>query len=81
MATSPLINLAAEPVDWEGEVEMQRLLDLLPVVQPDVNESVDDGNADEEPVDFPSALELELSGWDLNQLIQHPPLHSVVGAF
>ncbi|TCD68270.1 hypothetical protein EIP91_011236 [Steccherinum ochraceum] len=83
MAAPPLITIAAaEPVDWEGEMEMQRLLDLLPVVQPEVyDESGVDGDAEENVVDFPSALELELCGWDINSLIQHPPSNSMVGAF
>ncbi|KAH9948933.1 hypothetical protein B0H21DRAFT_843272 [Amylocystis lapponica] len=39
-------------VDWQSD-EMQRLLDMLPSVQPD-------GNAD----GFTSALDMELCGWD-----------------
>ncbi|THH28389.1 hypothetical protein EUX98_g5807 [Antrodiella citrinella] len=79
LAAPPLISIAAaEPMDWEGEAEMQRLLDMLPVVQPDQENF--DGDADSDVVDFPSALELELCGWDINQLIQPPP-NAMVDAF
>jgi len=81
VSSPPLINIAAaDPVDWEGEAEMQRLLDMLPIVHSDQENPVD-GDADMNAVDFPSALELELCGWDINQLIQHPPQNTMVGAF
>jgi len=47
-------------VDWESEAEMQRLLDMLPVVQPT---SFDDGIIHGHP-----ALEFDLeSEWDLER--------------
>jgi len=46
-------SLSAETGDWQGEAEMQRLLDMLPGLQSD--EHVDE---------FPSALDMELCGWD-----------------
>jgi len=49
-------------LDWEKEIEMQRLLDSLTGVQPEV-----------EDIDFSSALDLELGGWEL------PP--SKIGVF
>jgi len=41
-------------MDWEREIEMQRLLDTLTGVQPEV-----------EDIDFSSALEMELGEWEL----------------
>ncbi|KAH8107873.1 hypothetical protein BXZ70DRAFT_913051 [Cristinia sonorae] len=79
-APSMITIPAAESVDWAGEAEMQRLLDLLPLVQSDVNCSVMDGDADANAVEFPSALELDLTGWDISSLIQHPP-YAAIGAF
>ena len=52
---------ALPEIDWESEVEMQRLLAMLPVVQTDAMPL----DASAIPDDFPSALELELNGWDL----------------
>ena len=49
-ATPPL---SAEGGDWHGEAEMQRLLDMLPSVQPD---ECADG--------FPAASDMELCGWE-----------------
>lgn len=67
----------AETVDWDSEVEMQRLLDLLPILaQPGAQIEVD-SNA---TVDFPSAQDLELN-WDLSSLIQHHQLSLPVAAF
>jgi hypothetical protein len=40
--------------DWEKEVEMQRFLDTITGVQPEMEE-----------IDFSSALDLELGGWEL----------------
>lgn len=58
-------------MDWEGEEEMQRLLDMLPDVQPDTK-----------PLeDFPTALDLELCGWDLGAMVNQPPPLSAVGVF
>ena len=50
-------------IDWESEVEMQRLLAMLPVVQQDAVPL--DASAGAPQTDFPSALDLELCGWDL----------------
>ncbi|KAI0779478.1 hypothetical protein C8Q74DRAFT_1163676, partial [Fomes fomentarius] len=50
-------------IDWESEVEMQRLLAMLPVVQPDATPL--DTGAGAYQDDFPSALDIELGGWDL----------------
>jgi len=41
-------------MDWEKELEMQRLLDTITGVQPEVEE-----------IDFSSALEMELGEWEL----------------
>ena len=54
---------ALPEIDWESEVEMQRLLAMLPVAQPDAA-PLDTGVGASQD-DFPSALDLELSGWDL----------------
>lgn len=51
-------------IDWESEVEMQKLLAMLPVAAQDVA-PLDAGSLLAPQDDFPSALELELSGWDL----------------
>jgi len=60
--------------DWESQVEMQRLLDLLPMVQSDGGIDVDDNL-----VDVPSALGLELCGeWNFGR---EPLLASNVGVF
>jgi len=50
-------------MDWIAKVEIQRLLDMLPDVQSDVNPTV-------EAVEFPSALDLELSGtgWEVENI-------------
>ncbi len=68
-----------ETVDWEGEAEMQRLLDMLPSVQPDQDAIVD---IDLDIVDFPSALDLELGEWDMGDFTQPPSTNtSLVGVF
>ncbi|KAI0786652.1 hypothetical protein C8Q75DRAFT_734604 [Abortiporus biennis] len=76
----PPVIIPAETVDWEGEAEMQRLLDMLPAVPQDASMNID---VDVNAVDFPSALDLELCGWDLGALLpQQPPSSvSLVGAF
>lgn len=54
-------------LDWEGEAEMQRLLDMLPDVQPDVNRRIE-LNLDldlDNSVEFPSALDLDICAWDM----------------
>lgn len=86
-----------ETIDWEAESEMQRLLDLLPLVQPqpqshaNVNintnapaQSSAGANADTlEIVDFPSVLDVELCGWDLESIVAAPSLvqNPQVGVF
>ncbi|RDX42737.1 hypothetical protein OH76DRAFT_1362248 [Lentinus brumalis] len=60
---APVSSAPALPeIDWESEVEMQRLLAMLPVGQPDAAPM--DAGADSPQDDFPSALDLELNGWD-----------------
>ena len=63
--SAPAVNqpTVLPEIDWESEVEMQRLLAMLPVVQPD--DTPLDTGAGASQDDFPSALDLELSGWDL----------------
>jgi hypothetical protein len=57
---SPAVQTATESspssviMDWEKEVEMQRFLDTITGVQPEMEE-----------IDFSSALELELGRWEL----------------
>lgn len=63
--------------DWEGHAEMQRLLDMLPNVQPDAGAGMD-SNAD--ALAFPSALDLELDGWDLDGNLG-VPLGQEIGVF
>ena len=67
LAPPPAASMTQPPslpeIDWESEVEMQRLLAMLPVVQPDATPL--DASVGMSPDDFPSALDLELSGWDL----------------
>lgn len=41
-------------MDWEKEVEMQKFLDTISGIQPELEE-----------IDFSSALELELGEWEL----------------
>jgi hypothetical protein len=67
-------SLTETSLDWEGEQEMQRLLNMLPDVQPDMKTLELNFDA----VDFPSSLDLELNGWDLGSI--QPPLVNV-GAF
>ncbi|KAI0075783.1 hypothetical protein K474DRAFT_1685200 [Panus rudis PR-1116 ss-1] len=62
---------------WDSEAEMQRLLDMLPDVQvPNGNASIDVGL--DNVVDFPSALDLEIGGWDMGHQLSNAPM---VGAF
>ena len=67
-------SLTETTLDWEGEQEMQRLLDMLPDVQPDMKTL----DVTLDAVDFPSSLDLDLSGWDLGS-IQQPLV--AVGAY
>ncbi|KAI0775819.1 hypothetical protein BD413DRAFT_531789 [Trametes elegans] len=68
---------ALPEINWESEVEMQRLLAMLPVVQQDA-EPVDAGAV---AGDFPSALDLELGGWDLTGAVSAPVGSSFVSVF
>ncbi|KAH9858450.1 hypothetical protein C2E23DRAFT_767780 [Lenzites betulinus] len=71
---APVNQTAALPeIDWESEVEMQRLLDMLPMIQQDA--------AFPDAGDFPSALDLELSGWDLTGAVSAPVGTSSVSVF
>lgn len=70
------INLSEPLLDWEGDAEMQRLLDVLAHVQPDVNALDAAGTAE-----FPSALDLGLDGWDMNHSMSNSTLPTAVGAF
>ncbi|OBZ70851.1 X-box-binding protein 1 [Grifola frondosa] len=71
-APAPLTALPL--MDWQGEAEMQRLLDMLPGVQTDADTSAD---TDLDIGDFASTLELELYGWDMGA----PSNLSSVGVF
>lgn len=75
---SPTITKLSETVDWEGEAEMQRLLDMLPDVQTESNGIVE---IDLEVNDFPSTLDLELGDWDMGSFTQPPSSTSLVGVF
>jgi hypothetical protein len=50
-------------MDWISQAEIQRLLDILPDVQTDVNPTV-------ETIEFPSALDLGLggTGWEVENI-------------
>jgi len=73
----PAVILEAETVDWDSELEMQRLLDLLPVLaQPGAQIEIDSTAA----VDFPSAQDLEMN-WDLSALIQQHSHSLPIAAF
>ena len=69
-AAAPVVPsaLSDASLDWEGEAEMQRLLDMLPDVQTEIN--IDS-------VDFPSALELDLGSWNMGSTASALP----IGAF
>lgn len=73
---APVVSASPAPpmIDWEGEAEMQRLLEMLPDVATDVN-----GDAPSDAIDFPSALDLGLNGWELP--LTSPAPSSAVAAF
>lgn len=75
-AHAAVTPLAAPMIDWEGEAEMQRLLDMLPDVRPDMKT-----DALVDAPDFPSALDLGLSGWDMNMALTSPTVPTAVAAF
>ncbi len=66
---------ALPEIDWESEVEMQRLLAMLPMVQPDAAPL--DTGAGAYQDDFPSALDIELGGWDLAATVPLGSMSSV----
>jgi len=73
-APAPTAALMEVVHDWESQVEMQRLLDLLPMVQTDGGIGVDD-----HCMDIPSALGLELCGeWNFGREL---PTSTNVGVF
>ncbi|KAL1945785.1 hypothetical protein VTO73DRAFT_1787 [Trametes versicolor] len=78
-ASAPAASMmpALPEIDWESEVEMQRLLAMLPMVQQDATLS----DAGATAGDFPSALDLELSGWDLSGALSVPASSSSVSVF
>lgn len=69
------VALAEPMIDWEGEAEMQRLLDMLP----DVASSVDSPELLADVQDFPSSLDLGLSAWDL--ALMSPAVPAGIAAF
>lgn len=75
ITVKPQEPLTQSILDWEGEQEMQRLLDMLPDVQPDMKTLDINLNA---AIDLTSSLDLDLSTWDMGSTQQ--PLTSV-GAF
>ncbi|KAI5123902.1 hypothetical protein M0805_005718 [Coniferiporia weirii] len=61
-AEAPLMGAMEIESDWQNELEMQRILDLLPLVQSD------EVIVDDQSVDVSAALGLELcGGWNLGQ--------------
>ncbi|KAI8994006.1 hypothetical protein BD414DRAFT_506528 [Trametes punicea] len=75
---TPMSQASVLPeIDWDSEVEMQRLLAMLPMVQQDAAPA-DTGAA---AGDFPSALDLELCGWDLAGVVTAPSGSSSVSVF
>ena len=92
---------SVETIDWEAESEMQKLLDLLPLVQQqnqsqaNINAGASaaattqsnvsaSANADASDImEFPSVLDVELCGWDLEGIVNAPSViqNPVVGVF
>lgn len=68
-----LTSLQEATLDWEGEAEMQRLLDMLPDVQSDTK--IVDMNYD--AIDLSSTLDL----WDMATAIPPPPSLASIGVF
>lgn len=68
------VSPAPPMIDWEGEAEMQRLLEMLPDVATDMS-----GDMPSDAIDFPSALDLGLHGWDLS--LTSPIAPSAVAVF
>ncbi|KAI1795596.1 hypothetical protein LXA43DRAFT_938804 [Ganoderma leucocontextum] len=76
LAPAPSAPMTQSPpslseIDWESEVEMQRLLAMLPVAPQDAA-PLEAGSLIAPQNDFPSALELELSGWDFAGAVGAP---------
>ncbi|EPQ57104.1 hypothetical protein GLOTRDRAFT_127481 [Gloeophyllum trabeum ATCC 11539] len=65
---TPPTDAVANVSDWEPDMEMQRLLDLLPSVQPDGEEFIS------------SSLDLDLCGWDMDSVV-HPTSSNQLGVF
>ena len=56
-----------EPIiEWEGEAEMQRLLDMLPDVTQDISNSHALDAIHEAMDEFPTTIDLGLPVWDLS---------------
>lgn len=68
------VSPASPMIDWEGEAEMQRLLEMLPNIATDAS-----GDVPSDAIDFPSALDLGLHGWELS--LTSPTAPSTVTAF
>ena len=79
-AAAPVVPSALPDasLDWEGEAEMQRLLDMLPDVQPDGTQRIE---LNVDSVDFPSALDLDLCAWNMASTVPPPSLPTSVGVF
>ena len=69
------VALTEPMIDWEGEAEMQRLLDMLP----DVASSVDSPELLMDVPDFSSSLDVGLSSWDV--ALMSPTVSAAVAAF
>lgn len=72
---TPGVALTEPMADWEGEAEMQRLLDLLP----DVSSNVDSPVLLADAQDFPQTLDLGMSIWDM--ALSSPTVSAAVSAF
>ena len=73
MAPVASTTLTGGSDNWDSESEMQKLLDMLPGVQPESS------NAGAE---LSSVLELEMCGWDMSQYLQTTSSSvPLVGAF
>ncbi|OSD06974.1 hypothetical protein PYCCODRAFT_1474360 [Trametes coccinea BRFM310] len=76
VSTAP-VNPTLPEIDWESEVEMQRLLAMLPVAQ----QSAAPTDASAVSGDFPSALDLDLCAWDMAGVLNAPAGSSSVSVF
>ncbi|KAI9067276.1 hypothetical protein FKP32DRAFT_1588636 [Trametes sanguinea] len=71
------VNPTLPEIDWESEVEMQRLLAMLPMAQ----QSAAPTDASAVSGDFPSALDLDLCAWDMAGVTTAPAGSSSVSVF